>query len=510
MMPAVAARGFIPSRTTALDLTRIDTAAAAAPAPRIEAPPRGRGGFGGGGFGDPQWAKDGRSLYYLQGGGIYSVGITPSRWRRQRAHPPVAADCGGGRGRRGGGGGGAAPTAAASDSSATPRRVSFTVRMEVDHVAERREVFEEAWRAMKNRFYDRDMHGVDWAAAKKLYEPLLGDIADNEELHTVIMQMIGELNASHTGISGGGNPGQAPERDPDPLPGLRPRAGCLRLLQGLLHLQKRPRRPRLREAAKGQFHPRGQRQGIEDQRQLLEDVQPRARPQIRIHRQLQARRWMAPGPIGLDPLSSAAQGNLNYDRWVDDRRAMVEKLSDGKVGYLHIKAMDAPSLQKFERDLLENRDKKALIIDQRFNGGGGIDQELLEILNQRKQYRFYRGRDSVDVPAPRAGILRPDGGVAERALGQQRRNVPRLASARWAGQGDRRAHLRRGDRHRRLPAAGRLLSARPRCGVYTAEGREYGKLRRAARRHGRQHARRISLPATTGRSRKPSKSCAPK
>ena len=62
--------------------------------------------------------------------------------------------------------------------------------------------------------------------------------------------------------------------------------------------------------------------------------------------------------------------------------------------------MDAPSLAKFQRDLLENQDKKALIIDQRFNGGGGIDQELLQILNQRKAYQTTRGRDSLDVKRP--------------------------------------------------------------------------------------------------------------
>src|SRR5439155_8767202 len=56
---------------------------------------------------------------------------------------------------------------------------------------------------------------------------------------------------------------------------------------------------------------------------------------------------------------------------------------------------------KFQEDLIENRGKKALIIDERFNGGGGIDQELLQVLNQRKQYQLTRGRDAtVDVPRP--------------------------------------------------------------------------------------------------------------
>src|SRR5205085_11772386 len=91
-------------------------------------------------------------------------------------------------------------------AGATARRVSFTVRLEVDAAAERRQVFEEAWRVMKFRFYDPKMHGVNWDAMKDTYEPLLANIRDTEELHAVLMQMIGELNASHTGVSGGGDP----------------------------------------------------------------------------------------------------------------------------------------------------------------------------------------------------------------------------------------------------------------------------------------------------------------
>jgi tricorn protease len=105
--------------------------------------------------------------------------------------------------------------------------------------------------------------------------------------------------------------------------------------------------------------------------------------------------------VDLQPLTAAEQAALEYDLWVDDRKAMVEKLTGGDIGYLHIKAMDAPSLLKFQEDLIDNRGKKALIIDERFNGGGGIDQELLQILNQRKQYQLTRGRDAtVDVPRP--------------------------------------------------------------------------------------------------------------
>ncbi|HEV2988914.1 MAG TPA: S41 family peptidase, partial [Candidatus Angelobacter sp.] len=88
------------------------------------------------------------------------------------------------------------------------------------------------------------------------------------------------------------------------------------------------------------------------------------------------------------------------------RRAMVEKLSKGEVGYLHIRQMNAESLRKFERDLVENHDKKALIIDQRFNPGGGIDQELLAILSQR-QYQVTKARDSVQITRPQQAFFGP-------------------------------------------------------------------------------------------------------
>src|SRR5581483_10964023 len=106
------------------------------------------------------------------------------------------------------------------------------------------------------------------------------------------------------------------------------------------------------------------------------------------------------------PVSSAQQGNLQYQKWVDDRRAAVEKLSDGQIGYLHIRQMNESSLRQFERDVAAMGRKKALVIDQRFNPGGGIDQELLEILEQ-KQYQYTRQRDSVQVPRPLRGFFGP-------------------------------------------------------------------------------------------------------
>jgi tricorn protease len=108
----------------------------------------------------------------------------------------------------------------------------------------------------------------------------------------------------------------------------------------------------------------------------------------------------------VQPVSASAYATLEYERWVAARKAMVGKLSNGEIGYLHIRSMDAASLRRFERDLVENHDKKALIIDQRFNPGGGIDQELLEILSQR-QYQYTKQRDSVEITRPQQAFFGP-------------------------------------------------------------------------------------------------------
>src|SRR5258708_27599044 len=84
--------------------------------------------------------------------------------------------------------------------------------------------------------------------------------------------------------------------------------------------------------------------------------------------------------VTIAPVGNQALGDLQYARWVDDRRDMVTKASNGEIGYLHIRAMDAPSLRQFQLHLAANRTKKALVIDQRFNGGGRIQPALLGTL----------------------------------------------------------------------------------------------------------------------------------
>src|ERR1019366_2900784 len=131
--------------TMADDGTRITRLNTAAPADATGGGGRGRGGFGGG-VSEPQWARDGRGIYFMSGGGIYNLSI-PAAPADSGAAPAAA---GGGRGGRGGTAAATPAGPATAAAGPSPRRINFTVRMEVDLAAERKQVFEEAWNVMKN------------------------------------------------------------------------------------------------------------------------------------------------------------------------------------------------------------------------------------------------------------------------------------------------------------------------------------------------------------------------
>ena len=366
----------------------------------------GGGGGGGGRFGggnEPQWSRDGRSVYTMIAGHLYSIPV-PASAPDSAGGDPAAGATGGRRG----GAPAMASTATPGAGGAAPRRIDFTVRMIIDRQAERKQVFEEAWRVMKNRFYDPKMHGVNWAAAQDKYESVLEHVADTEELHNLIMEMIGELNASHTGISGGGLlPGEtAPERMQTRNPGFTMSPDSSGFFKVDAVQRKGPADKEYIKVAPGNYilAVNGKQLKTTDNYWQLLNVLPGHKLEFMVNSKPSLDgSWT----ISIEPLPQMAHANLEYDLWVENHKKMVDKLTNGEIGYLHIKAMDAPSLQKFQEDLIDLRDKKALIIDQRFNGGGGIDQELLQILNQRKQYQRTRGRDSIDMPRPVQAFYAP-------------------------------------------------------------------------------------------------------
>jgi tricorn protease len=341
------------------------------------------GGFGG--YSSLQFSKDSHTLFYRSGNGIYAMAVAAAGTGAGGNTPAPS-----GGAARGGAG------------SASPRHLTFTARIEVDRKAERRQVFNESWRVMKHRFYDPAMHGADWKKLHAIYEPLLANVGDTDELHDVIMEMIGELNASHTGISGGTSESN---RSQTRFPGFELQAdgsGYYRIS----HVYKRgPADKDFVKLKVGDYvlaiDDHDLKSGDNYWRWYTEA--PGNRMEFTVNsKPAKAGAWQTK----VSPVSAFQHATLQYDKWVADRKATVDKLSGGQVGYLHIRQMNQPSLRKFERDLAEMHNKKALVIDQRFNPGGGIDQELLQILQQR-QYQYTRVRDSVQVTRPLRGFFGP-------------------------------------------------------------------------------------------------------
>ncbi len=363
-------------------LTRIATGSA----PGDDEAGRGPGGgFGfGGGISGFNFSRDGRALFFREGNSVYSV--------------PIPASAGGPAG--------AATTTAARTGESPRRRINFVAKVKIDRPAEWAEMFDDAWRTMKYRFYDPQMHGKDWDAARAKYQPLVEHVGERQELLNIINEMIGELNASHTGAA----------------PPPRGREGGVSTAHLGLELESDEQAGRYRVTHIYEDGPADKdwvKVSVGDYLIAISGKQIKAGDNYwqrlnstnRLNRKVEVTFNNKPSEEGawtvrIEPISTQAYSQLRYERWVKQRREIVEKLSNGRIGYLHIQAMNQPSLRKFEKELRENRNKEALIIDQRWNGGGNIEQELLAILVQR-QYQVWQPRGTEPAGRPFAGFFGP-------------------------------------------------------------------------------------------------------
>lgn len=351
-------------------------------------PPRpGMGGFGG--ITQLAVTRNGRTLFFKEGDGIYSVGL------------PAAA--GGSGGRMAAGMQSAASGAPSGAGGAARRRINFTVRVRIDHQRQWQQMFEDAWRTMKYRFYDPKMHGYDWDAMRAKYQPLVEFAGDRQELLNIVNEMIGELNASHTGAAPppGGREGAVQTQHPGIEFVPDDAAGRYRVA----HVYENgPADKDWVKARAGDYL-----LAVDGKPVTAKDNLWKFLHNQRLNRKMKLKLNDKPSEDGaweaeIEPVSTAQYATLRYEKWVKDRRAMVDKLSGGKVGYLHIRAMDQTSLRKFEKELREFRSKPALIIDQRWNGGGNIEQQLLAILVQR-EYQVWQPRGAEPTGRPFAGYF---------------------------------------------------------------------------------------------------------
>jgi len=265
-------------------------------------------------------------------------------------------------------------------------RVTFTVNVRVDQRQEWAQILDESWRVMKYRFYDEKMHGKDWNALRAKYEPLLKYVGANEDVYDLANEMIGELNASHTGVSGPDSDPQATEYQTRYLGvELGPDAGRYKVT----HIYE-----------DGPADKEWLDIKVGDYVLAIDGVQVRAGdnywPLLNSPLNEYVQLTVSSAATGANPRdlriqSVASLNTLKYDAWVAKNREFVSKATNGEIAYVHIQSMNQPSLVKFQNEINQFWNAKGIIVDIRYNGGGNTDQEIIDIL-ERRPYQYWNSR----------------------------------------------------------------------------------------------------------------------
>jgi len=272
----------------------------------------------------------------------------------------------------------------------TPSTVSFTARMTIKRDEEFSQMFEQSWRALSSNFYDAAHHGSDWKAVREKYRALVPHVALKEDLYSLITMMLGELNASHLGVSG---TGKYPEEYTADLglifdeayrgPGLK--------IQEVV--KRGPADRRNLQIKAGDFILAIDRNVATDKTNISQLLNSKSGEAVLLDVTSDPADPKAKRRIEINGTDRGTISNLMYQRWVSNNAGMVAKLSKGTLGYIHIPSMDDAGLEQFVRSLYsDNFDKDAIIIDVRHNGGGFTHDQVLNYLGAR-EHTFFRQRD---------------------------------------------------------------------------------------------------------------------
>ena len=268
-------------------------------------------------------------------------------------------------------------------SNGTQKAIAFKAEMELNAPAERAYMFDHSWRQAREKFYVTDMHGVDWNFYREAYEPFLSSIDNNYDFAELLSELLGELNASHTG-SGYRAQYSDEIRDQTAVFG----AFWDEQYQG-------PGIKILEVIAKSPLdHPKN----IYKPGMIIEkiDGMPISLSNLDMMMNRKADKTVLISVFdpeknkrfdeSIKAISFGMQEELLYRRWVLNCRKMVDSLSKGTVGYVHVRGMNSESFREAYSEVLgRHADKVGIIIDTRFNGGGWLHDDLATLLSG-KQY----------------------------------------------------------------------------------------------------------------------------
>jgi tricorn protease len=282
-----------------------------------------------------------------------------------------------------------ARTAYAADAS----RIPFQVKMIIRRDEEFAEMFEQSWRALSENFYDPKFHGANWQEVRNKYRPLVKHCATREDLYALISLMLGELNASHLGISGFGTQPEEITADLGLMFDEKYRGPGLKIQE---ILKRGPADRRGIGLRAGDIILSIDREEITEKTDLSKLLNDKVNETVLLEvtsdpkadpRDPKARRRLEIQAIGRDRTQA-----LMYERWVENNAKRVAELSKGTLGYIHIPSMDEAGLDRFVQGLYsDNFDKEAIVLDVRYNGGGFTHDQVLNYLGA-KDHTFFRQR----------------------------------------------------------------------------------------------------------------------
>ena len=277
------------------------------------------------------------------------------------------------------------------------------LEIKVDPRREWQQMYAEAWRVLRDWFYDADMHGVNWKAVGARYQPWLEHVATRADLDVVFSELAGELNAGHVYVASGEM--RRPKRVESGLLGAQIDAdpsGYFKI--GKIFpgenweddFRSPLTEPGVR-AQQGEYilavDGRDTRQ-VKNFYELLEGKADRV-VSLRLGRSLDGK---GAHEERVRPIRH--ETNLRYLDWVQSRREMTERLSGGKVGYIHVPNTAVEGNRELFKYFYPQASKAALLIDERYNGGGFIPDRMIELLNRPVLSYFVR-RDVPPGSTPR-------------------------------------------------------------------------------------------------------------
>lgn len=276
--------------------------------------------------------------------------------------------------------------------------IRYRAAMKMDLGAEREYMFNHVYKQQQKRFYNTNMHGVDWDSMSDAYRKFLPHINNNYDFAELLSEWLGELNVSHTG--GRFYPGGQSE----------PTASLGLLFdwnfngKGMLIsevIEKGPFDKASTKIKSGVVIEKIDGTEITPEMDYYTLLNNKARKKtlVSLYNPQTGERWEE---VTI-PISNGALSDLLYTRWVKQRAADVDKWSGGRLGYVHIESMGDNSFRSVYSDILgKYNNREGIVIDTRFNGGGRLHEDI-EILFSGKKYftQVVRGREACDMPSRR-------------------------------------------------------------------------------------------------------------